>query len=69
MKSSAWLFALIMALSQSWALAVKSENRVSENQWLASFNFPVFGSLRQNPQTTPITRRARPSWGNSWITT
>src|SRR5215475_6293067 len=38
-----------LALSQSWVLEVKSENRISENQWLASFNFPVFGSLRQSP--------------------
>src|SRR5215471_12580866 len=36
------------ALSQSWVLEGKSENRISENQWLASVNFPVFGSLRQS---------------------
>src|SRR5215471_11437779 len=40
----------MLALSQSWVLEVKSENRISENQWLASFNFPVFGSLRQSPR-------------------
>src|SRR5215471_13628765 len=43
----------MLALSQSWVLEVKSENRISENQWLASFNFPVFGSLRQNRCDTP----------------
>ena len=41
----------MLALSQSWVLEVKSENRISENQWLASFNFPVFGSLRQSHLT------------------
>src|SRR5262249_46513029 len=41
-------------MSQSWVLEVKSENRISENQWLASFNFPVFGSLRQSPFDTPM---------------
>ena len=38
------------ALSQSWVLEGKSKSGVSENQWLASFNFPVFGSLRQSPR-------------------
>ena len=37
------------ALSQSCLSEAKSENGVSENQWLASFNFPVFGDLRQSP--------------------
>src|SRR4051794_6267274 len=41
--------AIFVALSQSWVLEVKSENQIPENQWLASFNFPVFGSLRQSP--------------------
>src|SRR5262252_2349933 len=41
----------VWALSQSWVLEVQSENRISENQWLASFNFPVFGSLRQSPRS------------------
>ena len=37
------------ALSQSWLLEAKSENRLLENQSLASLNFPVFGDLRQSP--------------------
>src|SRR5215472_3249397 len=36
------------ALSQSWLLEAKSENRLSENQPLTSLNFPVFGDLRQS---------------------
>ena len=36
------------ALSQSWLSEAKSENRLSENQPLASLNFPVFGDLRQS---------------------
>src|SRR5262244_1927594 len=36
------------ALSQSWLLEAKSANRLSENQLLASLNFPVFGDLRQS---------------------
>src|SRR5215831_7565018 len=40
------------ALSQSWLLEAKSENRLSENQLLASLNFPVFGDLRQSPSET-----------------
>src|SRR5262249_6627586 len=34
------------ALSQSCLFEAKSENRISENQWLARLNFPVFGNLR-----------------------
>src|SRR5262249_5069228 len=34
---------------QSWLLEEKSENRLSENQLLASLNCPVFGDLRQSP--------------------
>src|SRR6516165_1538684 len=49
---------VVAALSQSWLLEAKSENRLSENQPLASLNFPVFGDLRQSPmactaRTTP----------------
>jgi hypothetical protein len=33
------------ALSQSWLLEAKFNNRLSENQLLASLNFPVFGDL------------------------
>jgi len=36
----------------------KSKNRISENQWLASFNFPVFGSLRQSPFDTILRSQA-----------
>jgi len=39
-------------------LEAKSENRLSENQSLASLNFPVFGDLRQSPkETTAVTLR------------
>jgi hypothetical protein len=44
--------ALTRALSQSWLLEAKSESRLSENQLLASLNFPVFGNLRQSLQKT-----------------
>jgi 3-hydroxyisobutyrate dehydrogenase len=37
------------ALSQNCLFEAKSENRVLENQGLASPNFPVFGNLRQSP--------------------
>ena len=37
------------ALSQNCLFEAKLENRVSENQWFASPNFPVFGNLRQSP--------------------
>jgi hypothetical protein len=37
------------ALSQSCLFEAESENRISENQWLARLNFPVFGNLRQSP--------------------
>ena len=33
-------------------MEAKSENRLSENQPLASLNFPVFGDLRQSPAFT-----------------
>jgi hypothetical protein len=42
----------LTALSQSWLLEAKSESRLSENQLLASLNFPVFGNLRQSLQKT-----------------
>ena len=37
-----------MALSHNGLFEVKSENYVSENQWRARLNFPVFGHLRQS---------------------
>src|SRR5262249_54674535 len=40
--------AQIWALSQNCLFEAKSENRVLENQELASPNFPVFGNLRQS---------------------
>src|SRR5262249_23090384 len=41
-----------LALSQSCLFEAKSENRISENQWLARLNFPVFGNLRQSQNYT-----------------
>jgi len=39
---------LLLVLSQSCLFEAKSENRLSENQWVVRLNFPVFGNLRQN---------------------
>ena len=40
-----------LALSQSCLLEAETENEISENQWLGSLNFPVFGDLRQSLHT------------------
>ena len=42
------LVGLHVALSQSCLCEAKSEHRISDNQWLARLNFPVFGNLRQS---------------------
>src|SRR5215467_11511426 len=57
------------ALLQSWVLEVKSKNLILENQWLASFNFPVFGSLRQSPthaSSPPVLTTAHASSTYVW---
>jgi hypothetical protein len=47
-----------MALSQNCLFEAKSENRVLENQGLASPNFPVFGNLRQSRRPGLLSWRA-----------
>ena len=50
---------LYPALSQSCLFEAKSENRISENQWFARLNFPVFGNLRQSRRRRSGGRRRR----------
>ena len=45
----------LRALSQSCLFEAESENRISENQWLARLNFPVFGNLRQSHRDSLLT--------------
>src|SRR5262249_23007313 len=51
------------ALSQSCLFEAKSANRISENQWFARLNFPVFGNLRQSPRSCRWARRASAASG------
>jgi hypothetical protein len=49
------------AVVQSCLFEAKSYNRVLNNQWLASLNFPVLGNLHQSPRDRLRQASARAS--------